>query len=349
MCDMTLKMTARAQNAETTSRLAHKLSRSAVILAVATLGAFSSGAQADGPGFRPWIGGGIGISQLEPDTSEVPETVTDENSTGFRGMLGLDINHRFGLELSYTDLGEAELSGDNSVSYEQISLDVLAYIFADKSRREHRTGLLPFLRVGATVMENDATVPFIRENNVSLGIGAGLEYGFRSGIAARAEVIGFDFDAQYAGLSLLYRFGGHSEHSPVIQQLQPPVAAALPAAAIVEQRTLGPVLFNFDESTLDVTAKGAVARIAQELKARPAAIAVLKGYADTRGDVAYNIGLSDRRVAQVLSALATHGIDTSRFTTEAMGETGRFGDMQTRYGRHQNRRVEVEIPAQPAQ
>ena len=63
---------------------------SAVVL-LAT-GFTTTPAHSDGPGFRPWIGGGIGVTELEPGTSEIAETVTDENSTGFRGMLGLDLN-----------------------------------------------------------------------------------------------------------------------------------------------------------------------------------------------------------------------------------------------------------------
>ena len=182
-----------------------------VFTAAATLAPTTT--YADRNGLRPWLGGGIGLSRLRPDASEISESVTDDNSTAYSFMLGLDINHRFGVQLGYTDLGQAELSDDNNITYSEISGDLLVYALARKFRREHRLGFLPFARVGLSKMNNDATLPFERVNDLSINFGAGLEYATRSGLAARAEITSFDTDATQAGISLLYRFGGHNSHT----------------------------------------------------------------------------------------------------------------------------------------
>ena len=227
-------------------------------------------AHADRNGFRTWLGGAVGLSRLQPDATRINETVTDDNGTALSGMIGMDINHRFGAQIGYTDLGQARLSNNNHVSYYEISADLLVYGLAKKGRREHRLGFLPFGRVGISQMNNNSSLPFRRDNDLSLNVGAGLEYAHRSGLAARAEFTSFDTDALHAGIGLLFRFGGHNRHrapaigaaEPVVTPKplteEPQIAAAVP--------TFEPVFFDTDSAFLNDTARETVARIATALR-----------------------------------------------------------------------------------
>lgn len=312
--------------------------------------------QADGPGFRPYLGAGVGLTRLTPDATEIPETVTEEDGTALNAILGLDLNHRFGFQLGYTDLGQAGLSNGDHVSYKEVSGDLLVYGFASELRRQHRRGLLPYGRVGLALMDNNSETPFIRDNDLSIAFGAGLEYATRSGLAARAEVTSFDVDALHAGLSLVFRFGGHDDHPvPVIGAAEPvteaaPVTPSVVDAEPVQTLRFPPIFFATDSAQLDAEAKRQVALIAKALKNHPDSEGLIAGFADLRASVPYNLALSQRRANAVLDELARLGINVDNFVAQAMGETNRFGSMATAEGRLMNRRVEVEATpkAKPA-
>ena len=57
---------------------------------------------------RLYLGIGGGVSQLDPDTSDVEGIdVIDENDTAVNATIGLDLTRRLSFELQYTDLGTA--------------------------------------------------------------------------------------------------------------------------------------------------------------------------------------------------------------------------------------------------
>lgn len=156
---------------------------------------------------RIYAGAGLLASRLSPDAEDNEEfSVTEESSAGGSLTLGYDINHRFSLDGSLSYLGEAEFSPAGTIDYRVGQLSALMYV-SNTHRRQTRTGLSAFGRLGAGIMKNESSdVPFKRLNDVHLVAGLGLEYGFRSGIALRAELISQDTDAQYGQLGLLFRF-----------------------------------------------------------------------------------------------------------------------------------------------
>lgn len=166
---------------------------------------------------RFYIGLGAGLSTLEPDTGDDLELLESED-TGAHILLGWDFSRRLALELQYTQLGQAELSSDGVVEYEETSLSGLFYLwnsriddqYSDLDGLDLRQGFSLFGKLGVGQMENEANVEFTRENDVQLVVGVGVEYAGASGFAVRAEYTSFDTDAKYASLGLLYRFGGVS-------------------------------------------------------------------------------------------------------------------------------------------
>ena len=180
---------------------------------------------------RIYIGIGAGQSTLEPDTSQVAGVdVVDDTDTAGNLTLGFDLTRRLTAELQFAELGTSRLTGDTGIEYRQASLSGLYYLwnafgsadFLDFDGLDQRAGLSLYGRLGVGTMDNDAigAVEFERRNDAQLVAGLGLEYSFPIGIGVRGEYIRYDTDAQYTGLSLLYRFGGRTA---------PAVPATLPA------------------------------------------------------------------------------------------------------------------------
>lgn len=155
------------------------------------------------------MGAGLLGSDLDPDTDSAPGVSVDSSSSGGGSLtLGYDLNNRFSVEGHVADLGEADLAPSGSVSYQVAGVSALVYGLNDRSARGRRLGLSGFGRVGVGALDNDAEdVDFNRVNDIHLLIGAGAEYGFKNGLAARAEAVFHDEDARFLQLALLYRFG----------------------------------------------------------------------------------------------------------------------------------------------
>jgi outer membrane protein OmpA-like peptidoglycan-associated protein len=87
-------------------------------------------------------------------------------------------------------------------------------------------------------------------------------------------------------------------------------------------RDTGSVLRTYDQTTVDVI-----------------------GHADSVGDDAYNLNLSQRRADNVASLLQSGGVQSVRLLKEGHGEREPIASNATDSGRAQNRRVEVYISA----
>lgn len=194
---------------------------------------------------RVYTGVGIGLSVLEPDTSEVEGIdVDDRTQVGVQITLGKDLGRRFSVEGHYADLGDAGLTQNAEIAYKELGVSALAYV-GPLARREQRRGLLGFGRVGFGYLDTDASnnINFEKENDTHVVLGLGAEYASRSGLALRAETILFDADVYYTQLALVYRIGSNNKgntssqadnkslaNSTSAEKVQEPVAllAALP-------------------------------------------------------------------------------------------------------------------------
>jgi outer membrane protein OmpA-like peptidoglycan-associated protein len=66
------------------------------------------------------------------------------------------------------------------------------------------------------------------------------------------------------------------------------------------------------------------------------------GYADSQGNDAYNMKLSEKRADYVINYLVKKGIAKDRLVKNAYGEANPAGDNKTSAGRALNRRVEIK-------
>ena len=182
---------------------------------------------------RFYIGIGGGQSTLEPDTSAIAGLdLVEDTDTAANLTLGFDFSRRLTAEFQYTDLGTAALSDGDGITYAVASVSGLVYLlnafgapeFLDQDGYDRRTGLSLYGRLGIGGTQNDPlqTVQFERDGDIQAILGVGVEYALPIGLGIRLEHITYDVDAQYQGLTLLYRFGGSgfgtgpSEEPPLV-------------------------------------------------------------------------------------------------------------------------------------
>ena len=308
-------------------------------------------------GRHVYVGTGIGISRLTPDTSEVQTfDVNDSINTGGQVTLGVDISRQLALEVHSADLGSAGFSPSGRVNYHAYGASAL--IYAGKNRDEYkRQGLSGFGRVGYGVLENSVVgnVPYLQENNNHILFGVGLEYMTTLGLGVRAEYISHDKDVRYGQLAVVYRMG-NKQSRKAITMAQAPVGPIVPeqipaepkvAAALSECSNVGGmkehVQFQNDSDVLTSEAIALIDKTYDKLLTCGNQSVVLAGHTDSVGAAVYNLALSERRANSVMRHLADKGIEISRMTSKGYGETQPHSPNTTAIGRKKNRRVEFLV------
>jgi OmpA-OmpF porin, OOP family len=107
--------------------------------------------------------------------------------------------------------------------------------------------------------------------------------------------------------------------------------------------TLGDVQFAPDQETLTAEAMRKLSPLVTILKEQPKRSIRIEGHADSRGEEAYNLDLSQRRADAVRDFLTANGIRPTRITARGYGETEAVASNVTSAGRQENRRVEVIV------
>jgi outer membrane protein OmpA-like peptidoglycan-associated protein len=107
--------------------------------------------------------------------------------------------------------------------------------------------------------------------------------------------------------------------------------------------TLGDVLFETDKFELEAGAQAAMEQLAKLMVDHPERRLLIEGHTDSLGPDTYNLSLSTLRAEAVRDALVSRGVDTSRITTEGLGEAYPVASNDTAGGRQENRRVEIVI------
>jgi len=78
------------------------------------------------------------------------------------------------------------------------------------------------------------------------------------------------------------------------------------------QQNMQDVYFDFDRAALSAEAQATLARAADWLKAHPDVLITISGITDERGNIDYNLALSQRRAEAARDALVQSGIPESR-------------------------------------
>jgi outer membrane protein OmpA-like peptidoglycan-associated protein len=127
--------------------------------------------------------------------------------------------------------------------------------------------------------------------------------------------------------------------SAELQRLQryasPEIASLLQAGIAMD------LLFRTDEAVLADTTGSRLHELATTLASMPAIRVQLDGFADERGDEQYNQKLSEQRVAFIRDQLVAAGVEGSRITATAHGESPAQDDTVDSYALE--RRVSLKL------
>jgi len=288
-----------------------------------------------------YVGAGVGVSKVTPDTSDAPNfDVRNDSSVGAQLTLGMDFSPLLSFEGHLSSLGSAEISPQGDISYALAGVSALFYVGGNRDRYKRR-GLTGYGRLTSSLLSNSASddVPFNKDNTAHIGLGAGLEFMTDSGLGVRAEAISFTKDALYAQLGVIYRFGRQEKPKAPIAPVPEPEA---------ENRchgltgVLDGVNFLLNSAELTDDAVTVLDGIADTLAKCENVPIHLSAHTDSTGTDEYNIDLSRRRADSVISHLESRGISRSRMTSEVFGESMPIDSNETLEGRRRNRRVELK-------
>jgi OmpA-OmpF porin, OOP family len=105
--------------------------------------------------------------------------------------------------------------------------------------------------------------------------------------------------------------------------------------------TLGDVLFDTGQSTMNPGAYATLDRLATALRQQPDRKVAIEGHTDNVGTSENNQGLSERRAQAVQMGLTQRGVERSQITALGKGENYPIAGNDTAAGRQSNRRVEM--------
>ncbi|MDH3419500.1 MAG: Ig-like domain-containing protein, partial [Gammaproteobacteria bacterium] len=158
-----------------------------------------------------YVGAGAGITRVDPEGESNGWLTSDDNSEGFKLLVGYRFKPRWFAELAYTDAGKAELDnlnpaiiGTPNIGYDMVSL------FAGYWLRDPQSIWNLYGKAGISAIlndANDARVSYDKQTSVQLALGLGGQWRITQKWFARVELDSFDRDARYLGLYLGLNLG----------------------------------------------------------------------------------------------------------------------------------------------
>jgi peptidoglycan-associated lipoprotein len=103
------------------------------------------------------------------------------------------------------------------------------------------------------------------------------------------------------------------------------------------------IYFEFDSAVLIPEARDVLKRKAEWMRNNPNVSVIVEGHTDSRGTVAYNIALGERRAESAMSFLSDLGIPASRLTSVSYGKEKPVDSGQNESSWAKNRRVHFEF------
>ncbi len=183
-----------------------------------------------------YVGAGAGISRLTPDTDGSDFTLDNDGSMAASLYLGMDVVNWLGIEAAYTDLGEAGLSGEETVAYSALSLGGIAYVLGERDARRRQDAWSGYVRLGFNKISNESGIDLDKEDNTALWLGAGVQWPVGPTWGVRGELTSFDGDSQAAMASVYWRPTAQRNSSGNIARVpSTPVSRPVEASAPVDK------------------------------------------------------------------------------------------------------------------
>ncbi len=297
----------------------------------------------DGLGEHWYLGIEVGQSRLQPDTSATAYTVGDDADSSIVFTVGYDLNRWLSLGAYAADLGRVRIDRNGAragtISYSSTGLGVTAYLplfgrdFPGRFALGHRQGLALFGGAGIGILDTYTVLPHDQKQNFDLWTAAGIEYGWRAGVALRLEWTSFDKDAGNVGVGLIKRFGQPvgtaglpvTEDNSIAARMAEPVALPTPARMRSQPPSRGgkakrgffqlslPIITltrGVDGLRWDDDGQRRLASLAHSLKAQPKLRLSVESYYGSAGGVSQQevVAAARRAVRQLVS----QGVASSR-------------------------------------
>ncbi len=181
----------------------------AAVVTALGAGALLGGAPVEAREGQFYIGGGLGGSFVDPDTTtnNTGYRVDKDTDIAWKLLVGVDLTKHFSLEAFYSDLGAAALisaANRGDVKYKSYGAEAVLYVPGSIP------GLSGLFKLGYGDVDTKATngIPIQKVEGGQIFAGAGLEYQFANNLSVRGEYEYFDEDAALVSVNLLQRFGG---------------------------------------------------------------------------------------------------------------------------------------------
>ena len=142
---------------------------------------------------------------------------------------------------------------------------------------------------------------------------------------------------------------GAEPPAPEVVETPPPPP---PPVVMYEKTTMSTsALFDFDSDVLKQEGKASLQALGDDIKAKSGKVVDIDiiGHTDSTGPEDYNQGLSERRAQAVADYIISEGIDASIIDVSGEGESNPIASNDTREGRAENRRVDVNVGVEQPQ
>lgn len=283
---------------------------------------------------------------------------------------GYSITKNWGLEGIY-DYARTDVKHDGgSVDFYRYGVDVLYHFMPDSK-------LVPYLAAGAGGMHlnGPSAIDNSHGNFATVNAGGGIKYFVSESVALRADVrdiVKFNDtqnNIEYM-VGFVFYFGGEK---PRVAQAAPErkVVAAAPPAVVekapvkeaapepvkepppppkpevvekVVEFNMMPVFFDFNKYNIRPDAEKTLQENLKWFELNPGKKVRIEASCDTRGSVAYNKKLAQRRADAVKKWLVKHGIDGKLLVATIFGKVNSFDSATSEDGYQMNRRVQF-VPA----
>ncbi len=152
----------------------------------------------------------------------------------------------------------------------------------------------------------------------------------------------------WPGVNVANTIVARGQITPNVPQAGAPVPPPGPGAcdnlqAVLNKMTGGPLGFGTDGVSLTPDDTQILFRVADQLKACPAARITVNGYTDNASAEGINIPLSVQRANLVAEFLIANGVTRDRVTAKGLGSANPIASNDTAEGRAKNRRAELVV------
>lgn len=273
----------------------------------------------------------------------------DDSSWALGSFLGYEFTDNFGLEAGLDTLGEITGSG-----YKDAGLS--AYSLAPRFSMPVSDVIDVYAKLGGAYAEfgNKSDSSFLGALGATYSLFPSLDLQLEYSRLTDVDIDIANISGDMLTLGFSTKFGGSDEPTPEpVQEVM--VAEPVVEEVVEEAVVVTPVLktysakvdsgnFALNSAELKSETQMLLNELVQFMEQYPQSVVSVTGYTDSTGAAEYNQALSERRAQAVADAVIAQGIAPSRVTVSGGGESNPIASNETREGRAENRRVELEVP-----